>query len=431
MKKTTGIKTAILLLVLISGWIEASGQGAAADQFIQMRPKARALFEKWAKQQSAKDGKAVDARGRFLALSVSRRSAFAAITNGLLFTSLTDASGKRLGSAIDLVDSIDSIAGEEEGKGSDEQFRLYVSLKRGALGKLDTSREFVHGKNNTIFHKGFPINYRQKGSVPTLQFSIANDKIKADIDIDYKSSGFPAALFNGHLSAANSDVRSTGNYLTHLRRWPGLVDWWDEVVPDSGFEIALSRTAPSIDSLIPNNSNTAPDSTVVSGLAEKFFKTWLVDKSPDTATTFVSRSLNYCGDLERTNNPTSLAARNRRLFLETLRAANKEVKKANSIKDAMYPVAPVDPFIRAIDHEHKDAFTLAVFTDDDAKHFVCTSKASEMTAANADSRARTYGNHYVTKFRLALDNGKGGILRLMWVRDGRTWKIGAFDAVVA
>lgn len=430
MRTTSRIYIAILLVGIFCGSIPTFGQGAA-DQFTQMRPKARALFEKWAKQQSAKDGKAVDARGRFLALSVSRRSTFAAITNGLLFTSLTDASGKRFGPAIDLVDSIDAIAGEEEGKGSDEQFRLYVSLKPGALGKLDISREFVHGKNNTIFHKGFPINYRQKGSVPTLQFSIANDKIKADIDIDYKSSGFPAALFNGHLSAANSDVRSTGNYSTHLRRWPGLLDWWDEVVPDFSREIAMSRNSFQVDLLTPNGSNIAPNSSVVSGLAERFFKTWLVDKNPDSATTFVSKTLNYCGDLERTNNPASLSARNRSLFIETLRAANKEVKKANSIKDAIQPVAPVDPWIKAIDHEHKDAFTLAVFTDDDAKHFVCTSKTSELTTANADTRARKYGNHYITKFRLALDNGKGGILRLMWVRDGGTWKISAFDAVVA
>ncbi|MEK7855567.1 MAG: hypothetical protein AAB288_05720 [Acidobacteriota bacterium] len=52
------------MFVRISGSTGAFGQGAAADQFTQMRPEARALFEKWAKQQSAKDGKATDARGR-------------------------------------------------------------------------------------------------------------------------------------------------------------------------------------------------------------------------------------------------------------------------------------------------------------------------------------------------------------------------------
>lgn len=153
----------------------------------------------------------MDVKQQFLDLSVSQRSVFAAITNALLFTKLTDANGKEIGLAIDIVESIDQIAGEIPGKGGDEQFRLYVDLKPEAINLLDVSREFVHGKNNTVFHKGFPINYRQKGSTPTLQFSIATDRIKADIDVDYKSSRFPEALFNGHLSAANSDVRATGN----------------------------------------------------------------------------------------------------------------------------------------------------------------------------------------------------------------------------
>jgi len=430
MKLDREIRVLIVLAIAFLFSVPITAQ-TAADQFSQMRPKARALFDKWAVQQASKDGRTADARKLFLALPVSRRSVFAAITNALLFTKLTDPAGKQFGSAIDLVDSIDSIAGDEEGKGSDERFRLYVNLKPGSLEKLDVSREFVHGKNNTVFHKGFPINYRQNGTVPTLQFSIATDHVKADIDIDYKSSGFPAALFNGHLSAANSDVRATGNYPTHLRRWPGLIDWWDEVVPDLTFEFLRSRSSIPMDLVASNHSEFAPESSVVSSEAAKFFRTWLVDKSPETAVGYLAKTINFCGDLEKTTNATSLAARNRQLLIETMRAANREVKKANTLKDAMHPVAPVDPFIKAIDHENKDAFTLAVFTDGDARHFVCSAKASELTSSAGQSRPRTYGGNYVTKFRFALDNGKGGILRLMWKRDGNAWRIGAFDAVVA
>lgn len=430
MKGNREFKIGLLLAVALLFTAQANSQ-TAADQFNQMRPKARALFEKWAAKQAVKGGKSADARKLFLGLPVSRRSVFAAITNALLFTKLTNPAGKQFGSAIDLVDSIDSIAGEEQGKGSDEQFRLYVNLKPGAIDKLDVSREFVHGKNNTVFHKGFPINYRQKGTVPTLQFSIATDHVKADIDIDYKSSGFPAALFNGHLSTANSDVRATGNYPTHLRRWPGLIDWWDDVVPDLTFEFLRSRSSIPMDLVPANHSAFGPESSVVSNEAAKFFKTWLVDRSPETAAGYLAKTINFCGDLERTTNAASLSARNRQLLIETMRAANREVKKANTLEDAIHPVAPVDPFIKAIDHENKDAFTLAVFTDGDARHFVCSSKVSELTASAGETRPRTYGGNYVTKFRFALDNGKGGILRLIWTRDGNAWRIGAFDAVVA
>ena len=36
----------------------------------------------------------------------------------------------------------------------------------------------------------------------------------------------PLALFNGHLSASNSDVRSGGNYDRHANRWSGFQNWW-------------------------------------------------------------------------------------------------------------------------------------------------------------------------------------------------------------
>ncbi len=71
-----------------------------------------------------------------------------------------------------------------------------------------------------------------------------------------------------------------------------------------------------------------------------------------------------------------------------MRAANKELKKANTPKEAIHPVAPVDPFIKAIEHENKDAFTIAVFTDGDAKHFVCNSKVSELIAPVIEERPR-------------------------------------------
>lgn len=414
------------ILLFVCSTTFATGQ-TAVDQYNQMRPKSRALFEKWA----FKDDRLKDARQLFIDLPTSRRSVFAAITNALHFTMLTDKAGKKLGVAIDLVESIDSIAGEEVGKGSDEQFRLYVRLNPGAIEKLDVSREFVHAKDNTIFHRGFPINYRQKGSFPTLQFSISTDRIKADIDIDYKSSGFPAALFNGHLSAANSDVRATGNYPTHLRRWPGLIDWWDDVVPDATLELVRPRSSVPNALVKADHSEFAPESSIVSAEAARFFKTWLIAKRLDSAAEFMATTINFCGDLERTKNEPLLSARNRLLLIDTMVAANKELKNVNKLSDALRPVEPVDPWIRVIDHENKDALTLAVVTDGDARHFVCSSKVSEITAAAGDVRSRKYGSSYVTKFRFALENGRGGVLRLLWKRDGDAWQIGAFDAVVA
>ncbi len=223
---------ATLALTVVSVLSQSGFAQQRATQYGQMKPGPKRLFDSWAVARNMGEGRTITPRERFESLSVSQRSTFASATNALLYTRLTDPKGRPIGSAIDLVSAIEVIAGQEPGKGSDEQFRLYVKLKPGAREKLELSREFQHGKNNTIFHKGYPINYRQSGPPPTMQYSIAIDEVGADIDVDYRSSGFPAALFNGHLSASNSDVRAAGNYQTHLRRWPGLVDWWETDFPD-------------------------------------------------------------------------------------------------------------------------------------------------------------------------------------------------------
>ena len=66
-------------------------------------------------------------------------------------------------------------------------------------------------EDNTVYHKGYPTCYRSKPSVPSIQVSATRDKTRADVDVDYKSSGFPKGLVNGHLSSSNSDVRAGRN----------------------------------------------------------------------------------------------------------------------------------------------------------------------------------------------------------------------------
>ena len=39
----------------------------------------------------------------------------------------------------------------------------------------------------------------------------------------------PAAMFNGHLTSANSDVRAGNNHERHNGRWGGFVAWWQGV----------------------------------------------------------------------------------------------------------------------------------------------------------------------------------------------------------
>lgn len=428
------IKSFIVLGICAAGFLffvqPMQGQ-QRSTQYGQMKERPRMLFDKWSNSKNMGEGRTITPRERFEAMPVSRRSTFAAATNALLYTRLTDPKGKPIGFAIDLVDSLEEIAGQEEGKGGDEQFRLYVKLKPDAVEKLQLSREFEHGKNNTIYHKGYPINYRQAGGAPTMQYSIATDGIRADIDVDYRSSSFPTALFNGHLSASNSDVRA-GNYPTHLRRWPGLIDWWETTFPDLVAEFAKARAKigqleVQIQSTLENSSEAA----AVTSTADLFFKTWLIERDAPGALTFLRSRLAFCSNMKESPEKQLLGSRKKELFLQMLKAANKELGKPKSLDVAIEAVAPVDPFIKTVDHFQKREYTLATITDGDRDHFVCAASTSELNAKNPDGRQRVYGRNFVTKFRFLLPNGKGGILRLLWAKENGRWKIEAFDAVTA
>jgi hypothetical protein len=126
--------------------------------------------------------------------SQSTRTTFEAATHALMTTRLTDKSGKSMGNALDLVQSVEAINGKVPHARGDLQFRMYVVLRPDALQKLKTSNEFFRDRDNTIYHHGYPLNCRQDGGAPSIQISVANDARHADIDVDYRSAKFPQGL---------------------------------------------------------------------------------------------------------------------------------------------------------------------------------------------------------------------------------------------
>ena len=155
-------------------------------------------------------------------LSLSTKTTFDAVTHALMTTPLTDASGQKFGDGLALIERVDSVKGEVSGASGDRQFRMYVRLTPNAREMLDRSREFKRGIDNAIYHKGYPVNYREQRGTPSIQVSIALDGRQADVDVDYRSSSFPSVLLNGHLSAANSDVRAGNNADRHAAQWQGF-----------------------------------------------------------------------------------------------------------------------------------------------------------------------------------------------------------------
>src|SRR4030095_5225950 len=230
--QATGLKRLLAISIALQFSSSAIAQQATdnpvviSDKYSDLHPEQKRLVDDWVRGFSARVQKQVSPEEGYNNLPVSTKTTFSGVTHALLRTPLTDESGAPLGnSAITLVEKIDQVLGQVEGSRGDRQFRIYVELKPGAMEILDKSQEFGSEKDNTVYHKGYPICFRSPGT-PSIQVSISRDGKRADIDVDYRSSKFPAALINGHLTASNSDIRAGNNDERHNDRWAGVSNWW-------------------------------------------------------------------------------------------------------------------------------------------------------------------------------------------------------------
>ena len=150
--------------------------------------------------------------------NASQRATFVGITHALLNTHLIDShDGTDLGSALELIQELIDIQGENAALSSDQQFQLIVRLTSDAREKLERAEHFLKGENH-VFHKDYPVSFRQfrriglHGQEAGLHFCLTRDGHFAQIHIDYRFGLL-------HLWPANSDLRAQGNHQRHADRW--------------------------------------------------------------------------------------------------------------------------------------------------------------------------------------------------------------------
>ena len=217
----------MLLSVLAVESITAQQPPRFGGAYSELDARRQQLVDDWVARFIKVTGQSLDARSFYDdVLSLSTKTTFDAVTHALMTTPLTDASGQKFGDGLALIERVDTVKGEVSGASGDRQFRMYVRLTPDAREMLERSREFKRGADNSVYHKGYPLNYREQRGTPSIQVSIALDGRLADVDVDYRSSSFPVMLFNGHLSASNSDVRAGNNAERHA----GAVDRVSELV---------------------------------------------------------------------------------------------------------------------------------------------------------------------------------------------------------
>ena len=398
--------------------------GATYDE---LTDEQRGLLDGFFRRAGAILGVTMDPRQRYDAAPLSSRSTFSAITHALLSSTLTDRrSGQSLGRTIDIIDYVEGVRGQVKGAPGDEQFRVYVALKPGGREMLDNAKEFRHTADNTFFHQGYPISYRQEG-LPSIQISMARDASRADIDIDYRSSRFPAALVNGHLSAANSDVRA-GNLDRHNGRWTGLVNWWD------GFMGSLFAADVEVPEDAPQTFPTTPRaaSKTIDVAVDDFLTSWLVDGQPNLSVAYVDAAAFEClaQRLGKEGQALDRGLASLQLFAR-MKRINDVIGPRKSLAGTTRPRRLPDPALRVVDHKRQDQYAIYGVPRILAEKMSCASNTSFGTLppvpANRGSR-EVFDNFYST---VAIDrpDRAGAALGLLWQRRDGFWKIVSYQAV--
>ena len=419
----------ILIIVVTGSFATAQPQRKPPEinflgTYQDLLPAQSKLVDQWYAEYNRVSGGHLDPSD-YNKLPISTRTTFEAVTHALLTTSLSDNSGESMGKALELVKAIETVSGKVPKVRGDLQFRIYVLLVPTAVETLAHSREFYRDRDNTVFHKGYPMNYRQDGGVPSIQISISKDGRHADIDVDYRASRFPAALFNGHLSSANSDVRAWDNTQRHARRWIGLVDWWQNLFGLASAQETISATREGDIPSQPRKGTAKLDVAV-----NDFLSAWLIEQKPEIAAAYLSpRSFSCLEQYGPQAGPDSNSGLAPYLAAKEMAATSALVGNVNRLQEAVsaYPIQGNS--FRNVRLKNDSPFSLYRITNREVTKLDCDAQTAYDTFDHFRSAGTLdkFGNSYTATFRLNTANETGDGITLLWAKENKNWKIVAWE----
>jgi hypothetical protein len=388
------------------------------SSYDKLAPQQQELVKRWISEYETITQRRLEPKGAYDNLSLSTRTTFDAVTSALLKTALTDANtGEPMGNALDLVQLVESVHGEIKGSRGDEQFRVYVLLADDALAKLYRCKQFKRTGDNTIYHIGYPINFRQQGGTPSLQFSVTRTGYRADIDVDYRSSSGPVALVNGHLTSANSDVRAGGNYFRHVHRWFGLEQWWKGL-------LGPQLTIPRQQVVALSSGNTPPRLTTsvpVQDAVNDFFQAFLVEGKPEVALSYISVKALPCV-AEFASGESAADGLVRLRIYKHMKAISDAVGGIKSLDQILQGVQTFPEGSTPIQQPYGRVFAMASLPNKVARQLDCRVR---LNMKLAEELPRSSGSDYYGAATILWnkEHTKGRVITGVWTREAKAWKL--------
>lgn len=421
----TGRWRTVLVLLVCALVSVAAGQEKGPRKsggcFDTLRPEQQRLVSNWVDEYSRITGKSLTPAESFDKMSASTRATFEAVTHALLNTTVTAKDGSSLGTGLDVIQLVEAVHGQIPGWGGDRQFRLYALLKPDAVDRLSRSREFKRSSDNDTFHAGYPISFRQRGGVPSLQLSVTATGRRADIDIDYRAGHAPFALFNGHWRSSNSDVRVDRNFNRYVSRWGGLSDWWNDLMG----RLALPQFDPAIRLSfgveIPARARIRSERPV-SEAAFDFYRKWLVDGEPEQSMAYMSVRSYAClpeyGAGESVD--SGLAALR---ILEHMRRELTAHGRSVDLSGAIQPLATKPPGSASIPRAHRALFTVRRLTTTAASSMDCVPRHDVALAEPLPYGLGEPVPYFAVSTRLIKRSGSHSVLTQVWTTEKGVWKV--------
>lgn len=422
----------LLLLLVLAGasqnvWAQGEEPDAFGGEYAALSPRQQELAADLYRRFSEVTGIEVAPEEAYNRARLSSRTTFEAVTHALATSELTGEDGGSLGTALDLVEHLETVHGKIKGARGDYQFRVYVRLKEGAVEIMNRSREFARGPDNTIYHKGYPLNYRQRGGSPSIQISVQKNLRRADIDVDYRSASFPAALFNGHLSSANSDVRAGNNSDRHNGRWDGLVSWWRGFF---GLPLRSTSYRGERAGAVELPSEPRAGKGEIHEAVHDFLTAWLVEGKAGVAASYLSEGAFECLALESGDEELDYGMAAYQLMMR-LTAVHEELGAVESLDEVLLGVRLTDPRLTLVRQSHHAQFVLYGVPEDVAAAFDCSNrqKVGEPPSGRPMRNARFEDfDYFGATFYLGRKGGAGSTLALLWSRsDDGNWRIQSYE----
>ena len=214
--------------------------------------------------------------------------------------------------------------------------------------------------------------------------------------MDYRSSKFPVALFNGHLTASNSDIRAGGNDAKHNQQWSGMQNWWRNLLGLPWAEtIRLGTGSERVIPAEPRRKGGKPADAVYD-----FLSGWLVEQKPEEAIAYFAEQSYACVDVQ--DKATTDRGVVGFLLLRRMIAANAEIGKLSSLSDAIVGVAVSSERLKVIQQPHHATFVLYDVREDLAEEFKCVNRLDSSQASPKALKSRSFGKYVGAMFTVKL-----------------------------